>query len=106
MQTLIGWGPVLFPQLEAIYIRTPDKSVKETPSVKDLRAYWKTVHDAVGAHMASMKPDQWFERHTAVSPEDFAKEPHRNKLNLLINRTNHMSYHLGQLAYLSRKISL
>jgi len=36
----------------------------------------------------------------AVSDEDFSKEPHRNKLNVIINRTNHMSYHLGQLILL------
>jgi hypothetical protein len=35
----------------------------------------------------------WFSRHMLVSPEDFAKEPHRNKLNVIINRTNHMANH-------------
>jgi len=42
------------------------------------------------------QPDEWFAKHSAVSAEDFAKEPHRNKLNILVNRTNHHSYHLGQ----------
>ncbi|MGZ3776991.1 MAG: hypothetical protein ACXVI9_05205, partial [Mucilaginibacter sp.] len=46
--------------------------------------------------------DDWFTRHNAVSAEDFAKEPHRNKLNIIINRTNHLSTHLGQLIYLSK----
>jgi hypothetical protein len=32
-----------------------------------------------------------------------AKEPHRNKLNLLMNRTNHLSYHLGQLVLLQQQ---
>jgi hypothetical protein len=35
-----------------------------------------------------------------VSPEDFAKEPHRNRLNVLISRTNHMANHIGQLLLL------
>jgi hypothetical protein len=32
-----------------------------------------------------------------ISEQDFAKEPMRNKLNVLINRTNHLAYHYGQL---------
>jgi hypothetical protein len=106
MQTLLEWGPRLYPQLEAIYIRTPDKTVAETPSISQLREYWQKVNDAITAHINKMKPDDWFTRHTAVTPEDFAREPHRNKLNLLMNRTSHLAYHVGQLAYLSEKIAL
>jgi hypothetical protein len=47
--------------------------------------------------------DEWFTRHNNVSAADFANEPHRNKLNIIINRTNHTSYHLGQLVYLAKK---
>ena len=43
---------------------------------------------------------QWFEKHTAVSEEDFTKEPHRNKLSVVLSRTNHLAYHVGQLALL------
>jgi hypothetical protein len=95
----------LYPQLEAIYIRTPDKTVAETPSVSQLREYWKAVHDSITSRIAKMKPEEWFARHTAVSAEDFEKEPHRNKLNLLLNRTSHLAYHQGQLVYLSKKNS-
>ena len=42
-------------------------------------------------------------RGNLVSAEDFAKEPHRNKLNLIINRTNHQNTHYGQLIYLKPK---
>jgi len=34
------------------------------------------------------------------SAEDFAKEPHRNKLNIIISRTSHLQYHTGQIALL------
>ena len=50
-----------------------------------------------------MQPEDWFTKHSAISAEDFAKEPHRNKLNILINRTVHQGYHMGQLAYLVKK---
>jgi hypothetical protein len=32
-----------------------------------------------------------------VSDEDFAKDPGRNRLAVVPSRTNHMSYHLGQI---------
>jgi hypothetical protein len=47
-----------------------------------------------------MKPDDWFAKHTAVSAEDFAKEPFRNKLNIIVTRTTHLQYHIGQLQLL------
>jgi len=35
-------------------------------------------------------------RHTAVSEEEFKREPKRNKFTVLLGRTAHMSYHVGQ----------
>jgi len=32
----------------------------------------------------------------AISEEDYAKNPARNRLAVLLNRTTHTSYHLGQ----------
>lgn len=105
MQSLLEWEDMRYPQLQDIYIRNPDKSALEQPTLKELREYWSLTHDAATRHIAGMKPNDWFARHTAVSAQDFQKEPHRNKLNLLINRTNHLSYHYGQLIYLSKKKS-
>ena len=103
MQTLIGWGEMLYPELENIYIKNPDKSGIEGPSIDQLKDYWKKVNEKITQHISAMPAAEWFARHTAVSEEDFAKEPHRNKLNILISRTNHLSYHLGQIVYLSKK---
>jgi hypothetical protein len=36
------------------------------------------------------------EKHTSVSAEDFAKEPHRNRYTILLTRTMHMALHFGQ----------
>ena len=87
---------LLYPELVNPFIESPDKTVSELPSTKDLRAYWTKVNDTLTQHINSLEPEDWFEKHTAVSPEDFAKEPHRNKLNIIITRTSHLSYHLGQ----------
>ncbi len=53
-------------------------------------------------HFNILQPNEWLGKHTAVSEEDFIKEPHRNRLNVVIGRTNHLSHHLGQLTLLKR----
>jgi len=100
MLPLLGFGEKLHPELEAVFLTNPDKSGLATPSLDTLKSYWKEINATLTQHINEMKPGEWFTRHSAVSEEDFAKEPHRNKLNILINRANHQSYHLGQLAYL------
>ena len=100
MQPLLGFGEKLYPRLGEIFVDSPDRSGKSMPSIAELKKYWDDVNAHISDHISKMQPDEWFTRHTAVSEEDFAKEPHRNKLNLLMNRTNHLSYHLGQLVLL------
>ncbi len=103
MSTFLGWGNRLYPQLDEVFITNPDKSGLATPSPATVRDYWHSVCDNISQHISQMPPDEWFSKHTAVSDEDFAKEPVRNKLNIIINRTNHISYHFGQLVYLVKK---
>jgi DinB superfamily len=98
---LMGWGEKLYPQLDNIFLKNPENSNLEKPSVTQVREYWNAIDKKVSDHIKSMQYNDWFNRHNAVSEEDFAKEPFRNKMNILINRTNHMSYHLGQLIYLT-----
>ncbi len=96
MLPLFGFGPRLFPELEAIF-NSPDRTVENIPSLAELKQKWETLNTALTAHFNALTAQGWLGRHTAVSEEDFAKEPHRNKLNVLLSRTNHQSYHLGQL---------
>jgi hypothetical protein len=42
------------------------------------------------------------QKHTAVSDADFAKEPHRNRLSVVLNRAGHVQYHLGQLVWFKK----
>ncbi|MBT1705839.1 DinB family protein [Chryseosolibacter indicus] len=101
--TLFGLGERLYPQLDHPFLTSPDKTVQEIPTFTELKKYWTTINDTLTTKFNTMTPEDWFARHTAVSEEVFAKEPHRNKLNVLINRTNHTNYHLGQLIYLKQK---
>ena len=100
MLPLLGFGEKLFPYLTDIFITNPDKSGLDMPSISELKDHLKAVNADLSNHVQSVSVEGWFKRHMAVSDEDFLKEPHRNKLNVIINRTNHMSYHLGQLILL------
>lgn len=101
MFPLLGFGERMYPQLDVPFIDHPDKSNVQKPSIAEVKEYWKNVNEKMTDHIHQMQPDEWFTKHNAVSAEDFQKEPHRNKLNIMINRANHHSYHLGQLIYLA-----
>ena len=100
MLVLLNMGEKQYPELYKIFHDAPDKSVSEIPSVQELRACWGNQREVLKEKFASLKPEEWFEKHTAVSAEDFIKEPHRNKLNIIITRTTHLNYHTGQLILL------
>ena len=100
MLPLLAFGEKLFPHLENVFITNPDKSGQEMPPLAELKEQLKKVNEELSKHIRSQSTEAWLKRHMAVSDEDFSKEPHRNKLNVIINRTNHMSYHLGQLVLL------
>jgi len=101
--TFLELGDKLYPQLESIFLRNPENAGLEKPSIAELKDYWVNVNTLLTQKMNAMQPEEWFTAHSAISAEDFAKEPHRNKLNILINRTIHQSYHIGQLIYLIKK---
>lgn len=100
MLVLLGLGNELNPGLYDTFVEKADKDIVERPSVGELREEWKKINAELEKKFALIQPDGWFDKHEAVSQEDYAKEPHRNKLNLVINRTNHLDYHLGQLILL------
>ncbi len=102
MLPLLGFENQVYPHLDEPFLVKPDRAVPDLPSVSELREYWKTVHAKLNAHANQLNPSDWFLKHSSVSEEDFAKEPHRNRLNVLIGRTNHMQYHIGQLALLKQ----
>jgi hypothetical protein len=60
----------------------------------------KAVNKKLSDHIKATPAEEWFNKHNSVSAEDFDREPHRNKLNVIINRTNHLANHLGQMLLL------
>jgi hypothetical protein len=100
MILILGLGDKLYPELYEPFLTSPDRSVSEIPSAKELRAFWTKQNELLTQKFKSLQPGEWFLKHNSVSTEDFIKEPHRNKLNVLLTRTTHLSYHVGQLMLL------
>ena len=98
--TLLAIGERLHPELDEIFLNSPDKSGGQMPSVDELKKYWNEINTSLTNKFNAMEADEWFEKHTSISAEDFAKEPNRNRLNVLITRAVHQGYHLGQMNYL------
>lgn len=96
MMRLLDLGDKLYPELFKPFVESPDKTVAEIPSAKELRAAWNKMNETLNAKFDNMQPADWFQKHTAVTDEDFAKEPHRNKLNIMLTRSTHLAYHHGQ----------
>ena len=100
MLPLLGLGDRLYTALAKPFIDTPDKSGQVMPAIAELKQNLVAVNAKLATHFQSATADEWLSRHTAVSAEDFVKEPHRNKLNVVISRTNHMANHIGQMLLL------
>ncbi len=102
MMPLLNMGQQMHPELNDTFLKEADKTVAEIPSVNELREHWKNINSILAELFNQQQADDWFQKHTSVSAEDFAKEPHRNKLNVIISRTNHLAYHNGQMALLKK----
>ncbi|HEX4322215.1 MAG TPA: DinB family protein [Acidobacteriaceae bacterium] len=95
-------GEAAYPSYREIFITQADGAVAELPPIAELRHSWKDTNARLAALFAELTPTQWLERHSTVTEEDFANEPHRNRLAILFSRTGHASYHLGQLMLISK----
>ena len=103
MLPLLGFGEQLNADMYKIFVESPDNAIVQLPAINDLKVYWKNVNITLSKHFNNLTPAEWFQKHNSVSEEDFEKEPHRNRLNVIINRTNHAASHLGQLIFLTGK---
>ena len=97
---ILGLGKRAYPELQPIFLQAPDKTTENIPTASELRLIWTAVHERLQNEFAKMSEDAWFTRHESMTDADFEKEPTRNKLSVLLNRTNHLAYHFGQLRLL------
>lgn len=97
MLGLLGAGERSYAHLDEAFIKNPDRAGLPTPDAAELRKDWEKSNAQLSAVFKAMSPEQWFARHTAMTDEDYAQNPTRNKLSVLLNRTGHVAYHLGQM---------
>ena len=98
MFPLLGIGERLHPELDEPYIANPDRVIADPLSATELRRAWAEVNDKLTNAFEGFTWEDWLQKHTAVSEEDFIKDPMRNRLAVVMNRTSHASYHAGQAA--------
>ena len=96
MLPLLGLRERLHPEFDVAFISNPDRSRTDIPSHEQVRGAWSVVNTELWNGFEKMSSNDWALRHSSVSEEDFAKDPSRNRFAVLLNRTNHLSYHLGQ----------
>ena len=99
---LLGLGDLRYPELREMYLHNHQSPFKTPFDKLELTEVWKNIYKQLDATFSIYSPEQWLEKHTSISEEDFDREPHRNKFNVLISRTNHLAYHIGQIALVFR----
>jgi hypothetical protein len=97
MFPLLGLGDRLHPELDEPYIANPDRVLVDPLSAAELRRAWDAVNNKLTAAFERFTLEDWLRKHTAVSDEEFVKDPARNRLAIVISRTNHASHHSGQV---------
>lgn len=95
--TMLSIGERLHPELDDSFITNPDKGSNDSITASDLRAAWTEINSKLTAAFEKFTPAEWLQKHAAVSDEDFAKDPSRNRLAVVLSRTNHASFHTGQI---------
>ena len=96
MLPLLVLGPRVYPEYDALFLTNPDKTAPTLPAAPEIKKAWDDVNGRLLAGFEGLSGAAWLEKHASVSEEDFAKEPDRNRFAILLGRTNHLAYHVGQ----------
>lgn len=99
---MLGIGKRLHPELDEVFIENPDRTFSDRLSPTQVRQAFIEVNDALSRSIEAMAPLDWLKKHAAVSEEDFAKDPNRNRITVLQRHAGHMVHHIGQIQLLSR----
>src|SRR5438309_2281170 len=72
-------GERLHPELDAVFIAQPDRSVS-LPTSAEIAKCWEDVHNELLSRFKTLSSKEWLESHGNVSPEEFERNPTRNRL--------------------------
>jgi hypothetical protein len=93
---LLGLGPRLHPELDAMFVANPDRKGPALLSGSELKQGSGEIDRALWSAFSQWSAADWLAKHTAVSDEDFLREPHRNRFSVVLSRNTHMAFHYGQ----------
>ncbi|MDB4915015.1 MAG: hypothetical protein JWM95_2659 [Gemmatimonadetes bacterium] len=97
MLPLLGIGPRQHPELDSMFLENADSGAPAPVASAALKDALIDADHALWNAFSQWSPADWLSKHTAVSDEDFAKEPHRNRLSVLLSRNSHLAFHHGQI---------
>jgi len=102
MLPLLVLGARLHPEYDALFLTNPDKTAPTLPAAEEIKRAWDEINGTLLAGFESLSAIAWLQKHASVSEEDFAKDPQRNRFSVLLSRTTHISFHLGQTALIPK----
>lgn len=97
MLPLLGIGERRHPELDKPFLEEADSGGASPVAASVLKGILVDTDRALGSAFSAWTPAEWLSKHTAVSDEDFAKEPHRNRISVLLSRNSHLAFHHGQI---------
>jgi hypothetical protein len=86
-----------------MFVSNPDRTVPTILLGEDLKIIWQETSQILWTGFSKLSVADWLHKRGAVSEDDFLREPHRNRFTILLARTAHIAYHLGQ-AKLSERV--
>jgi len=96
MLPLLSFGARLHPELDEQFLK-PDRTVPDTLSAAELRRAFGKINATLTEGIQALPASEWSKRHTSVSEADFASDPLRNRLAVLLSRAGHAMFHAGQI---------
>ena len=97
MLPLLGIGARRHQDLDAFFLENPDGGAASPVPVARLKEILLEVDETLSSALSAWTPADWLAKHTTVSDEDFAREPHRNRMSVVLSRNTHLAFHYGQV---------
>ena len=97
MLPLLDIGPRRHPELDAPFLENPDTGARTELASSALKGILVDTDRELWNAFNRWSPAEWLAKHTSVSDADFLKEPHRNRLSVLLSRNSHLAFHHGQI---------
>jgi hypothetical protein len=97
MLPLLGARERKHPELDKQFLEEADNGGPSPVAPSVLKLILVDTDRELWNAFSKWTPSDWLARHTSVSEADFAKEPHRNRLSVLLSRNSHLAFHHGQI---------